>query len=71
MEDREAEPQQANKLLLLTELVRMLQTSTQKATTAQEIYSQETEEDQAQMEVKEAAAEPEAEQSEADQMRGI
>ena len=71
MEDREAEPQQANKLLLLTELVRMLQTSTQQATTAQEIYSQETEEEQPQMEVAETAtAEPEAEQEEAGQMRG-
>ena len=39
------------------------------ATTTQEIHSRETEEEQPQMEVTEAAAEPEAEKSEADQMR--
>ena len=51
------------------ELVRELQTPTQKATTTQEIYSRETEEEQPQMEVTEATAEPEAKQNEADQMR--
>ena len=44
-------------------------TPTQNATTTQEIYSQETEEEQPQMEVTETAAEPEVEQEEADQMR--
>ena len=43
-------------------LVRELQAPTQKATTTQEIYSQETEEEQPQMEVTETAAEPEEEQ---------
>ena len=42
MEDGEAEPQQACQLWLLMELVRELQTPTQKATTTQELYSQET-----------------------------
>ena len=51
------------------ELVRELQTPTQRATTSQEIYSRETEEEQSQMEVTEADAEPEADQEEADQMR--
>ena len=69
MEDGEAEPQQACQLWLLMELVRELQTPTQRATTTQEIYSRETEEEQPQMEVTETAAEPEAEQEEADQMR--
>ena len=62
MEDGEAEPQQACQLWLLMELVRELQAPTQKATTTQEIHSQETEEEQPQMEVTEADAEPEAEQ---------
>ena len=48
------------------ELVRELRIPTQKATTAQETYSQETEE---QMEVTEADTEPEVERNEADQMR--
>ena len=39
------------------------------ATTTQEIHSRETEEEQPQVEVTETAAEPEAEQEEADQMR--
>jgi len=69
MEDGEAEPQQACQLWLLMELVREFQTPTQNATTTQEIYSQETEEEHPQMEVTETAAEPEAEKSEADQMR--
>ena len=69
MEDGEAEPQQACQLWLLMELVRELQAPTQKATTTQEIYSRETEEEDPQMEVTETAAEPEAEQEEADQMR--
>ena len=51
------------------ELVRELQTPTQNATTTQEISSRETEEEQPNMEVTETATEPEAEQSEADQMR--
>ena len=62
MEDGEAEPQQACQLWLLMELVRELQTPTEKATTSQEIYSRETEEEQSQMEVTEADAEPEADQ---------
>ena len=69
MEDGEAEPQQACQLWLLMELVRELQTPTQRATTTQEIYSRETEEEQPNMEVTETAAEPEMEQEEADQMR--
>ena len=68
MEDGEAEPQQACQLWLLMELVRELQAPTQKATTTQEIYSRETEEEQPQMEVTETAAEPEAEKEEADQI---
>ena len=44
------------------ELVRELQKPTQKATTAQEMDSQETEEEQPQMAYTGAAAEPEAEQ---------
>ena len=62
MEDGEAEPQQACQLWLLMELVRELQTPTQNATTTQEIYSQETEEEHPQMEVTETAAEPKEEQ---------
>ena len=62
MEDGEAEPKQACQLWLLMELVRELQAPTQKATTTQEIFSRETEEEQPQMEVTEADAEPEAEQ---------
>jgi len=69
MEDGEAEPQQACQLWLLMELVRELQTPTQNATTTQETYSRETEDEQPNMEVTETATEPEAEQSEADQMR--
>ena len=69
MEDGEAEPQQACQLWILMELVREFQTPTQNATTTQEIYSQETEAEQPQMEVTETAAEPEVEQEEADQMR--
>ena len=69
MEDGEAEPQQACQLWLLMELVGEFQTPTQNATTTQEIYSQETEEEHPQMEVTETAAEPEAGKSEADQMR--
>ena len=69
MEDGEAEPKQTCQLWLLMELVRELQAPTQKATTTQEIHSQETEEEQPQMEVTETAAEPEMEQEEADQMR--
>ena len=69
MEDGEAEPQQACQLWLLMELVRELQAPTQRATTTQEISSRETEEEQPNMEVTETATEPEAEQSEADQMR--
>ena len=44
------------------ELVRELQAPSQRATTTQEISSRETEEEQPQMEVTEADAEPEAEQ---------
>ena len=62
MEDGEAEPKQACQLWLLMELVRELQAPTQKATTTQEIHSQETEEEQPNMEVTETAAEPEMEQ---------
>ena len=62
MEDGEPEPQQACQLWLLMELVRELQAPTEKATTSQEIYSRETEEEQPQMEVTETAAEPEEEQ---------
>ena len=62
MEDGDAEPQQTCQLWLLMELVRELQTPTQKATAAQDICSQETEEEQPQMEVTETAAEPEEEQ---------
>ena len=51
------------------ELVRELQTPTQNATTTQETYSRETEDEQPNMEVTETATEPEAEQSEAEQMR--
>ena len=51
------------------ELVRELQAPTQRATTTQEISSRETEEEQPNMEVTETAAEPEADQEEADQMR--
>ena len=69
MEDGEAEPQQACQLWLLMELVRELQTPTQNATTTQETYSRETEDEQPNMEVTETATEPEAEQEEADQMR--
>ena len=69
MEDGEAEPQQACQLWLLMELVRELQAPTQKATTTQEIHSQETGEEQPLMEVTETPAEPEAEQEEADKMR--
>ena len=46
MEDGEAEPQQACQLWLLMELVRELQAPTQKATTTQEIHSQETKAEQ-------------------------
>ena len=60
MEDGEPEPQQACQLWLLMELVRELQTPTQKATTTQETYSRETEEEQPHF--TEADAEPEAEQ---------
>ena len=63
MEDGEAEPQQACQLWLLMELVRDFQTPTQKAATTQESYSQETEEEQPQMEVTKASAEPEEEQN--------
>ena len=69
IEQGEAEPKQACQLWLLMELVREFQTPTQNATTTQEIHSRETEEEQPQMEVTETAAEPEAEQEEADQMR--
>ena len=62
-------PQQAFQLRLPMELVRELQTPTQNATTTQEIYSRETEEEQLNMEVTETAAEPEEEQEEAGQMR--
>ena len=69
MEDGEAEPQQACQLWLLMELAREPQTPTQNATTTQETYSRETEEEQPEREITEATAEPEAEQNEADQMR--
>ena len=69
MEDGEAEPQESYQLWLLMELVRELQTPTQKSTTTQEICSRDTEEKEPQMEVTEADAEPEMEQEEADQMR--
>ena len=59
MEDGEAGPQQAYQLWLLMELVREFQTPTQNATTTQESYSQETEEEQPQIEFTEADAEPE------------
>ena len=61
MEDGEAEPQQACQLWLHMELVREFQAPTQKATTTQEIYSQETEAEQPNMEVTETAPEPEEE----------
>mgnify|MGYP001035202417 CR=1 FL=1 len=51
------------------ELVRELQTPTQKATTAQEIYGQESEDEQPLMEATDATAEPEAEQKEAEKKR--
>ena len=62
MEGGEAEPQQACQLWLLMELVREFQTPTQNATTTQETYSRETEDEQPNMEVTEADAEPEMEQ---------
>ena len=68
-ESGEAEPQQGCQLWLLMELARELQAPTQKATTTQEIHSQETEEELPLMKDTETAAEPEAEQEEADQMR--
>ena len=48
MEDGEAEPKRACQLWLLMELVRELQSPTQKATATQETYNRETEEEQPQ-----------------------
>ena len=51
------------------DLVRELQTPTLRAITAQEIYGQESEDEQPLMEATDATAEPEAEQEEAGKMR--
>ena len=60
---------QPHQLLRFMDLVRELQTPTQRATTAQEIYGQESEDEQHLMEATDATAEPEAEQEEVEQMR--
>ena len=60
---------QPHQLLRFMDLVREPQTPTQRATTAQEIYGQESEDEQHLMEATDATAEPEAEQEEVEQMR--